>query len=70
MRIGQKVKLKETSIFAMEIDKHNPTDKIGVIVEIGNEFQNPKRTQALPVLVDWGKFTNSYRYLDLEEVNE
>jgi hypothetical protein len=70
MRIGQKVKLKETSVFAMEIDKHNPTDKIGVIVEIGNEFQNPKRTQALPVLVDWGKFTNSYRYLDLEEVNE
>jgi hypothetical protein len=70
MKLGQKVKLKENSIFAMEIDKHNPTDKIGVIVEIGNEFQNPKRTQALPVLVDWGKFTNSYRYLDLEEVNE
>ena len=70
MKVGQKVKLKETSIFAIEIDKHNPTDKIGVIVEIGNEFQNPKRTQALPVLVDWGKFTNSYRYLDLEEVNE
>jgi hypothetical protein len=70
MKVGQKVKLKETSVFAMEIDKHNPTDKIGVIVEIGNEYQNPKRTQALPVLVDWGKFTNSYRYLDLEEVNE
>jgi hypothetical protein len=70
MKVGQKVKLKETSIFAIEIDKHNPTDKIGVIVEIGNEFQNPKRTQALPVLVDWGKFTNSYRYLDLEEVND
>ncbi len=70
MKIRQKVKLKETSVFAMEIDKHNPTDKIGVIVEIGNEFQNPKRTQALPVLVDWGKFTNSYRYLDLEAVYE
>jgi len=70
MKIGQKVKLKETSVFAMEIDKHNPTDKIGVIVEIGNEFQNPKRTQALPVLVNWGKFTNSYRYLDLEAVYE
>jgi hypothetical protein len=70
MKLGQKVKLKETSIFAMEIDRHNPTDKIGVIREIGNEYQNPKRTQALPVLVDWGKFTNSYRYLDLEEVNE
>ena len=70
MRIGQKVKLKETSVFAMEIDKHNPTDKIGVIVEIGNEFQNPKRTLALPVLVSWGKFTNSYRYLDLEAVND
>jgi hypothetical protein len=70
MRIGQKVKLKETSVFAMEIDKHNPTDKIGVIVEKGNEFQNPKRTPALPVLVSWGKFTNSYRYLDLEAVNE
>ena len=70
MRIGQKVKLKETSIYAMEIDRHNPTDKIGVIVEIGNEFQNPKRTLALPVLVSWGKFTNSYRYLDLEAVND
>jgi len=70
MKIGQKVKIKETSVFAMEIEKHNPTDKIGVIVEIGNEFQNPKRTQALPVLVDWGKFTNSYRFLDLEAVYE
>jgi hypothetical protein len=70
MKVGQKVKLKETSVFAIEIDKHNPTDKIGVIVEIGNEFQNPKRTQALPVLVDWGKFTNSYRYLDLEAIYE
>jgi len=70
MKIGQKVKLKETSVFAMEIDKHNPTDKIGVIVEIGNEFQNEKRTSALPVLVSWGKFTNSYRFLDLEAVYE
>jgi hypothetical protein len=70
MRIGQKVRLKEISVFAMEIDKHNPTDKIGVIVEIGNEFQNPKRTPALPVLVSWGSFTNSYRYLDLEAVYE
>jgi hypothetical protein len=70
MKVGQKVKLKETSVFAMEIDKYNPTDKVGVIVEIGNEFENPKRTPGLPVLVDWGKFTNTYRYLDLEEVNE
>ena len=70
MRIGQKVKLKETSIFAMEIDRHNPTDKVGVIVEIGNEFHNPKRSPGLPVVVDWGKFTNTYRYLDLEEVYE
>ena len=70
MRIGQKVKLKETSIYAMEIDRHNPTDKIGVIVEKGNEFQNPKRNSTLPVLVSWGKFTNSYRYLDLEAVYE
>ena len=70
MRIGQKVKLKETSVFAMEIDRHNPTDKVGVIVEIGNEFGNPKRSPGLPVVVDWGKFTNTYRYLDLEEVYE
>ena len=70
MRIGQKVKLKETSIFAMEIDRHNPTDKVGVIVEIGNEFGYPKRSPGLPVVVDWGKFTNTYRYLDLEEVYE
>jgi hypothetical protein len=70
MKVGQKVKLKETSIFAMEIDRHNPTDKIGVIVEIGNELQSERRTPGLPIIVDWGKFTNSYRYLDLEEVNE
>lgn len=70
MRIGQKVKLKETSVFAMEIDRHNPIDKIGVIVEIGNELQNPKRSPGLPVVVDWGKFTNTYRFLDLEEVYE
>lgn len=70
MRIGQKVKLKETSIFAMEIDRHNPTDKIGVIREIGNELENPRRTLGLPIVVDWGKFTNTYRYLDLEEINE
>jgi hypothetical protein len=70
MRIGQKVRLKETSIFAMEPDRHNPTDKVGVIVEIGNEFQNERRTPGLPVVVSWGKFTNSYRYLDLQEVYE
>lgn len=70
MRIGQKVRLKETSVFAMEIDRHNPTDKVGVIIEIGNELQNEKRAVGLPVLVNWGKFTNSYRYLDLEEVYE
>jgi len=70
MRIGQKVRIKENSIFAMEIDKHNPTDKIGVIVEIGNELQSERRTPGLPVIVDWGKFTNSYRFLDLEAVYE
>jgi hypothetical protein len=70
MRIGQKVKLKETSIFAMEPDKYNPTDKVGVIVEIGNEFQNERRTPGLPVVVSWGNFTNSYRYIDLQEVYE
>lgn len=70
MRIGQKVKLKETSVFAIEIDKHNPTDKVGVIVEIGNELQSERRSPGLPVIVDWGKFTNSYRFLDLEAVYE
>lgn len=70
MRIGQKVKLKETSIFAIEIDRHNPTDKVGVIVEIGNELQSERRSPGLPVIVDWGKFTNSYRFLDLEAVYE
>jgi hypothetical protein len=70
MRIGQKVRLKQTSIFAIELDRHNPTDKVGVIVEIGNELQNERRTSGLPVLVNWGKFTNTYRYLDLEEVYE
>jgi len=70
MRVGQKVKLKGTSIFAMEPDRHNPIDKVGIIVEIGNEFQNERRTPGLPVVVSWGKFTNSYRYLDLQEVYE
>jgi len=39
MKVGQKVKLKETSVFAMEIDRHNPTDKIGsYIVTNCSEF--------------------------------
>jgi hypothetical protein len=70
MKIGQKVRLKETSAFAIEPDKYNPTDKVGVIIEIGNEFQNERRSPGLPVVVNWGKFTNSYRYIDLEEVYE
>jgi hypothetical protein len=68
MRLGQKVKLKQTSVFAMEIDRHNPTDKIGIIKEMGNYLNNSKRTPGLPVVVNWGKFTNTYRYIDLEEV--
>jgi len=70
MKVGQKVKIKETSIFAIEKDRHNPTDKVGVIREIGNELEDPRRSPSLPIVVDWGNFTNSYRYLDLEVVNE
>ena len=69
MEIGQKVRLRETSIFASLEDCHNPRDKYGYIVEIGNESKDKRRTQELPVVVDWGGFTNSYRYIDLYELS-
>ncbi len=69
MEVGQKVKIKETSIFVSLEDRHNPRDTEGVIVEIGNESKDKRRTQELPVVVDWGGFTNSYRYLDLYELS-
>ena len=68
MEVGQKVRLRETSIFVSLEDRHNPRDKYGYIVEIGNESKDKRRTQELPVVVDWGGFTNSYRYIDLYEI--
>lgn len=68
MQVGQKVRLRETSIFVSLDDRHNPRDKYGYIVEIGNESKDKRRTQELPVVVDWGGFTNSYRYIDLYEI--
>jgi hypothetical protein len=69
MEVGQKVRLRETSIFASLEDRHNPRDKYGYVVEIGNESKDKRRTQELPVVVDWGGFTNSYRYNDLYELH-
>ena len=68
MEVGQLVRLRETSIFVQLEDRHNPRDTEGVIVEIGNESKDKRRTLELPIVVDWGGFTNSYRYLDLDEV--
>ena len=65
MQVGSKVRLRETSIFVALEDRHNPRDKYGYVVEIGNESKDKRRTQELPVVVDWGGFTNSYRYIDL-----
>jgi hypothetical protein len=69
MRVGQIVKIKETSIFAMEVDRHNPTHRQGTIIEIGNETQNTKRSPEYPILVSWGDFTNTYRRSDLEVIS-
>ena len=69
MELGQKVRLRETSIFVQLEDRHNPRDKYGYVVEIGNESKDKRRTQELPVVVDWGGFTNSYRYIDLYELS-
>ncbi len=60
--------MRETSIFVALDDRHNPKDKEGTVVEIGNESKDKRRTQELPIVVDWGGFTNSYRYLDLNEL--
>jgi len=68
MEVGIKVRLRETSIFVALDDRHNPKDKEGTVVEIGNESKDKRRTQELPIVVDWGGFTNSYRYLDLNEL--
>ena len=69
MKVGSKVRLRETSIFAALEDRHNPRDKYGTVVETGNESKDKRRTQELPVVVDWGGFTNSYRYNDLYELS-
>lgn len=61
MEAGTQVKLKETSEYAKEVDRHNPTDVVGYIQEIRSESK-----YGLPVIVNWGKFTNSYNYKDLE----
>jgi hypothetical protein len=69
MEVGTKVRLRETSIFVQLEDRHNPRDKEGTVIEIGNESKDKRRTQELPIVVDWGGFTNSYRYNDLYELS-
>ena len=68
MNQGTFVKLRESSCYynAVTPDRHNPIDKIGIVVEIGNVNQNETRTAALPVVVNWGELTNSYKYMDLD----
>ena len=68
MEVGKLVRLRETSIFVQLEDRHNPRDKEGTVIEIGNESKDKRRTLELPIVVDWGGFTNSYRYLDLYEI--
>jgi hypothetical protein len=68
MRIGQKVRLKHDCDYARENNRHNPTEVTGVIVEIGNDNEDRTRTKELPVVVDWGGFTNSYKFIHLYEV--
>ena len=61
MKEGNKVTLKHYSVFAQEGDRHNPTDIVGEVMEI-------RKHDELPVVVNWGSFTNSYKFKDLEEV--
>ena len=68
MNVGQKVRLRHDCDFAKENNRHNPTEVTGVIVEIGNYNQDRKRTRDLPVVVDWGGFTNTYKFIHLYEV--
>jgi len=70
MLVGQKVRLKEKCEFTREFDRHNPTNKTGVVVEVGNYKNDRTRTPDLPIVVDWGGFTNSYKFINLYEVEE
>jgi len=69
--VGNFIKLKKTSIYYDNVspDKHNPINKIGVVIEIGNPTSDMKRTNDLPILVNWGNFTNTYKYVDLEAIH-
>ena len=68
MRIGQEVRLKHDCDYARENNRHNPTEVTGIIVQIGNDNEDRTRTKELPVVVDWGGFTNSYKFIHLYEV--
>lgn len=68
MKIGQTVRLKWDCEYAREDNRHNPSDVTGIIVEIGNDNNDRTRTPDLPVVVDWGGFTNSYKFIHLFEV--
>lgn len=59
MRIGSSVKLKPGTVHYLSGDRHNPTDKSGIITEIN---ANGK------IIVNWGNFRNSYSKNDLIEV--
>ena len=64
-KIGDFVQLKENCIYN---DQHNPHGIIGKIVLIGNPNNDCKRTVELPIVVDWGGFTNTYGYRMIEHV--
>lgn len=66
LKIGELVKLK-TGFFD-ETDRHNPTDVLGKVVLIGNPKDDYRRTKDLPIVVDWGGFTNSYGYRMLDKI--
>jgi hypothetical protein len=59
MKKGDKVRIKEDSEYYDMYDVHNPYDKIGTVklVVFGIDM--------LPIVVDWGIFTNSYDQKDL-----
>lgn len=59
MKKGDKVKIRETSEYYDMYDFHNPYDKVGTVKLVIDKIY------SLPIIVDWGDFTNSYNEEDL-----
>lgn len=68
MEAGTFVTLRESSVYATNVDRHNPVNVIGVVVSTDIPWNDNKRTNDLPVLVNWGNFTNTYKFRDLQIV--